>query len=268
MKGKIKSFFEIIVGISSIIACLAAVVVVPEVRSLAQLANNIIESAIPTPITLPSTNSAPVETPTEIPAILPFSTELFFSPTPIPTNIPTTLFSENFENGEAQNFTPRIGFWKVALDETGNSVYDIDNMSENRYASTSFGSVSWKDYTVSYRVRLLEYSGQKAQASLYFRWDTNTSYEQDLIFSNYVQYIGFWSGDTRTWTKIAESNFDLNAGIWYSAKIDIYGTEITTYINNERINDVQDFNQDNGQLMLSVGNNTHAQFDDILVTVR
>jgi hypothetical protein len=179
----------------------------------------------------------------------------------------SVLFSEDFEDGKSQNLIPLEGNWKVVLDETGNFVYDIDNMLGNRYVGASFGSVLWKDYTVSYRARLLEYNGQKSQITLYFRnssWGGD-SYEQNIKFDNYV-HLGFWSGNT--WTRIKSSNFNFGTDTWYSVKIEAYGQKITVYINDEKVIDIQDNRRDSGQLVLALGLNTHAQFDDILVTTK
>ena len=63
------------------------------------------------------------------------------------------LFFEDFEDGVAEGIKYIYGDWKVTTDNDGNKVYEVDNRQNTNYPGFDFGSGSWTNYIVEYRVR-------------------------------------------------------------------------------------------------------------------
>lgn len=66
-----------------------------------------------------------------------------------------TVFTDDFENGTASDWTAATGNWSVVREGSGN-VYYQSSTSEGR---TSAGSASWKDYSVEAKVKVDNFNG-------------------------------------------------------------------------------------------------------------
>jgi hypothetical protein len=197
-------------------------------------------------------------------------------PTQVPTAIPTpeqtpptssngeSVYEENFEDGRAENISYLSGNWKVIEDSDGNMVYDIDNTSSSEFPGIDFGSTRWQNYTVEYRVKMIE--GNPPWIILEFRRSNDALYKYILsIDSSHISLHYTTSGSN--WQSITTREYNLELGIWHSVQVEVQGTNIKAYVNNITMIDTTDSKISAGGLNIQVGPGTHAQFDDIRVSL-
>lgn len=177
-------------------------------------------------------------------------------------NAPVILFSEDFEDGQAQGVTFSADGWKVTSDETGNKVYEIDNSKDFDYPGIDFGLTSWNDYEIKFRMRFLD-SGD-SQAVIEFRRD-ETGYSKYVVSAESKNIKLNYTTPGTGWKLLNYAPYNISEDIWYSFRIQAQGNELKVFINNALVNQINDSRYTTGSINIQVGPYTHAQFDDIQV---
>lgn len=149
------------------------------------------------------------------------------SPTPTPTPFEgATLFSDNFEDGDAAGWTIVNGTWSVVTD--GTSVYKCNNNAAETI--TYAGSSAWTDCSVEGKVKLYE-TNPTAGAGLLGRYvDSNNFYMFRIIGPNKAQLYKRAGG---TFTLLQETDFTVQSNLIYTLKLLMKGSSITGYINGQ-----------------------------------
>lgn len=239
------------------------------------VSSEVADSPTPTP-THTATLQEIADDPTSTPTGTVVPQEVTNTPTPTPTKTPsstpnvvqpdigTVLFTEDFEDGKAQ-FIDGDGNWEVVVDETGNSVYSINASTTGFFPTASFGKNEWEDYVVECRVKFLELKGRTV-AYIAFRVSGTKKYELALEPIYNKTEIAYWHGQSETWDVLDENHLSVDVREWYSVRIEVKGTEIKAYIDDNLISTVTDTRINKGELNLIIGSDTHAHFDDIVVT--
>jgi hypothetical protein len=192
------------------------------------------------------------------------------APTPKSTSKPTPppngelVYDEDFEDGRAQNISYISGNWKVIADAEGNMVYDIDNTSNSEFPGIDFGSTRWKDYKVEYRVKMIE--GDTPWIILEFRRSADALYKYIFSIDSSETSLHYTTSGSH-WQSITTRECNLEQGIWHSVQVEVQDTNIKASVNNLTMIDTTDSKIDAGGLNIQVGPDTHAQFDDIRVTL-
>jgi len=160
----------------------------------------------------------------------------------------SALFSDDFNDGNANGWTTSGGTWSVNANEYLNTTSGLS------YA----GDAAWTNYSVEVDVSpiLSTYSG------IIGRYQSNTNYYQLEVHSGNNK-LSLWRNQNGTWTEIGSYPTTINNGTWYLLKLDMNGSTIRGYLNGvERIN-VTDTVHSAGKIALRCGNDT--RYDDIVV---
>lgn len=180
--------------------------------------------------------------------------------TPIANNI---LFEENFEDGRVDKLTYISGDWKIISDESKNNLYDMNNTTSSGYwPEIHFGSESWKNYEVKFRMRSFETG--LGWAAIGFRRD-------EINAHDYIVYIDPQGASLNYWAQVSGNHeityrsHNLERGVWHWIKVDARGTEINVFIDDVAVISTDDSRYSTGGVIMQVGYNSHIQFDDIQV---
>ncbi|HKX30076.1 MAG TPA: fibronectin type III domain-containing protein [Blastocatellia bacterium] len=136
-----------------------------------------------------------------------------------------TLFSDNFEDGNATGWTKSGGTWAVVTD--GSLVYRQSGTSADSRARA--GSTAWTNYSVQARVKPLAFNGADRYVALLARAQN----------SNHFYYLGLQNGnrlvlakrDGGTSTTLASGTISVAAGTFYTLRIDVDGSSLRGYVN-------------------------------------
>ena len=142
-----------------------------------------------------------------------------------PAGAQTVLFTDDFEDGNANGWTAFGGTWSVVTD--GTRVYRQSSGS-SRYRSGA-GSTAWTNYSVEARVKPTTWNGTDRFAGLAARLrDRYNGYVLALRSSGRVEMLRIVSG---TSTALASRPFPVTLGTWYTLRIDVVGTTLRGYVN-------------------------------------
>lgn len=171
-----------------------------------------------------------------------------------------TLFSDNFDSGNANNWTPTTGTWSVVQD-SGSGVYSQTSTSEGR---TSAGSASWSNYTVEAKVKVDNFNGTNRTYVAGRYKDGNNYYAASLYNSSggKLEIRKKVSGSSST---LATKDYALSTGVWYNVKLELSGSTIKLYINNTLELTATDSSLTTGAVGFVTGK-TLAKFDNVIVS--
>jgi len=179
-------------------------------------------------------------------------------PNPIPSE--SILFQENFEDNKPLPFSYiENGSWKRLPDETGNQVYEIDNLNLTGYPQLRFGSGDWKNYAIEFRTRILDFKSSESTVFCNFRLQDG-QYDQLIIDP---QSISLGTEPPRQ--LFGSKSISIGKGIWYSIRLEAQGMKIRVFLDNNLMIDTTDSRLTQGDITLGVAPGTYAQFDDIRV---
>jgi hypothetical protein len=212
-----------------------------------------------------------VSTPTSIRTSIPASTPTL-APTSTPASTPTstlTLFEEDFEDDKAQGFKFQEGNWRIVVDSEGNRVLDLDNTSSCCLSEASFGSTTWADYAVEYRVKFLKVRQDDGTIiDLFFRKSEGSfggAYYIQSITGNWVVVFYVPSGG-QDWNVLgSERVLSFSTDIWYFVRVEVQGENIRVFLDDYPLIELQEPSIISGSVGLAIERSIHAQFDDIKV---
>lgn len=178
----------------------------------------------------------------------------------LPSVFAANLFSDNFEDGDANGWTTQNGTWSVVQDG-GSYVYKQTASIEGR-AST--GNISWTDYAVEANVKVDNWNGTNRTYVAGRYQDGNNFYAASLYNSNggKLEIRKKVSGSTTT---LATIDYPLATGTWYTVKLDIVGSTIRMYVNGVLQLTATDSSLTSGAVGL-VAYKTSASFDQVVVS--
>src|SRR6185295_11794582 len=127
----------------------------------------------------------------------------------------STLFSDNFDDGNANGWTAAAGAWAVVQD-SGSGVYALTTTgTEGR---TSAGSQTWTNYTVEARVKVTNFGGSNRVLLAGRLLDFNNYYAASLFNSGggQLEIRRKVSGSSTT---LVSKAFALATGTWYTVRL-------------------------------------------------
>jgi len=170
-----------------------------------------------------------------------------------------SVFCDNFESGTAQ-WTPLQGTWATATD--GSSVYTCA-LGTNE-ARSQAGSLSWTDYTVSARIKLIQLTtGRRIYLAARFT-DADNWYG-----------AGFYAGTpgvqvrkklTGTSTTLNSATFTWIANQWYLVAFKVSGSTLTMFIDGAQVVTATDTSFATGSIAL-LADQSQISVDNVVVTV-
>lgn len=172
----------------------------------------------------------------------------------------SSLFSDNFEDANANGWNIQYGDWSIVLDN-GSYVYYQANTVEGR---TWAGSSSWKDYSVTSKVKVEDFNGSNC-AFVCARYKDGNNYYAASLYNNSGGKLQI-RRKTKGSTKILVSKpYPLTSGVWYTVKLEVKGEQINMYINGELELTATDGSLTSGGIGL-IAYKVQAKFDDVVVT--
>ncbi|WP_339316045.1 family 16 glycoside hydrolase [Paenibacillus sp. FSL R10-2734] len=172
---------------------------------------------------------------------------------------PITLFQDDFEDNNYSGWTTSGGAWSVVDDGSKT----LSQASASGEALAYSGDASWRDYTYSARIKLLN---AYANAGLLFRY---------ADASNYYMFRLNDSGDKAelfkktagTLTMVSSANVTVTPGQWSDLKVTVSGNKITAFVGGSQLMEWTDtaVQPAGGEIGIRMHSST-ARIDDVKVT--
>ncbi|MBV1853172.1 pectate lyase [Catellatospora sp. NEAU-YM18] len=171
-----------------------------------------------------------------------------------------TLFSDNFDDGDASGWSKSGGDWTVVAD--GSSVFQQSN-TDSSLARQFAGSSSWTNYTVSARVKPTGFNGSGSYAALGARsTGSSTRYQVALLNSGRAE-LQVVNGSTVT--VVGGTNLTVSMGTWYTLQVTVSGSTLTGWVNGQQVASGSSSQFSTGRIVL-VTSYAAARFDDVVVS--
>jgi pectate lyase len=164
-----------------------------------------------------------------------------------------TLFSDDFDDGNASGWSTSGGTWSVSSGGYSQS-------STGASAKALAGSTSWTTATASARVRANTFSGSGSRGiGVAARVQSTSSFYALVLTPTSVQIR---KGATTT---LASASFSAATGTWYTLTLSATGSSLVGSVNGTQVLSTSDSSYATGRAGL-VANYTAGSFDDVLVT--
>jgi pectate lyase len=171
----------------------------------------------------------------------------------------TTLFSDDFEDGNSTGWSTSGGSWSVTAD--GTKVYRQGGTSADARA---LAGSSWGDQSVQARVKPISFNGSDRFVAVLARVQSSTSYYYlALRSSGTLELKKLSSGSSTT---LASKSFSVSTGSWYTLRLEARGSTLTGYVNGAQQLSATDTAFASGKIGLATFY-ASASFDDVLVTM-
>ena len=170
------------------------------------------------------------------------------------------LFSDDFNDGNANGWTSTSGSWSVATD--GTPVYRVGTNGGN--VRSSAGSSTWTSYSVQARLKPLSFSSSSVRwVSLLGRYrDTGNYYYVALQNDNLLRLRKFVGSSSTT---LAEKAFTVATGTWYTVRLDLDGSALRVFVNGTLQLSASDSTFPSGRIGVA-GYGASASYDDVVVS--
>lgn len=182
---------------------------------------------------------------------------------------PSTLFLDDFDDGDADGWTPTSESWSVVVD--GSGVYQqSDADSTSQYISAVTGTC-WADQVVEARVKIVDWNGNSTSnaAGLFARYvSAQTHYFVGMNSGNNGElFIGKRAGSTSNAPeRIAQQNdMDWETDTWYTLRLEVVGTSLKAYLDDTLMLETTDEQITSGGVAVGA-RHVNVRFDDVKVT--
>ncbi|MCW6005250.1 DUF1080 domain-containing protein, partial [Micromonospora sp. CPCC 205371] len=170
-----------------------------------------------------------------------------------------TVFSDDFNDSNANGWTTSGGSWSVVND--GTPTYQQGGTSSDARARA--GSTSWTNYTVTTRVKPTAVNGSNRFVAVLARAQSATSYYYLALRSNNTVELKKLVNGSSTTFATASVTFTLNT--WYTLSLEVSGSTLRGTVNGGTPLTATDTQFSSGQIGVATFN-ASARFDDVLVT--
>ena len=169
-----------------------------------------------------------------------------------------TLFTDTFDDGNADGWTRSGGSWGVVTDGTP----VLRQTSTSATARALAGDPTWTDSAVQARVKPLAFNGADRPVSVLIRAKNTSNFiSMSLRSSGRVELAKVTGG---TSTTLAFSSVEVTAGTWRTLRLEAFGTALRGYLDGRLILRALDSSPAAGRIGLGTLN-ASAEFDDVLV---
>ncbi|GAA1867580.1 pectate lyase family protein [Asanoa iriomotensis] len=171
-----------------------------------------------------------------------------------------TLFSDDFNDGEASGWSKSGGDWSVV---TEGSPTFTQSKTDSELAREFAGQTSWTAYSVQARVKPLSFNGSNRLVALAARSSSATKmYRLALTNANRAELQAV---DGSSVTVIGSASLTVSTGTWYTLRIDANGSTVSGFVNGTRIASGSNSAHSAGRIGL-VTVFASARFDDVVVS--
>jgi hypothetical protein len=178
------------------------------------------------------------------------------------------MFDENFDDGIANGIAIANTRWGIIDDNNGGKLFQLDNMSGSDWIGFTLATISIGNGTLEYKVNLDNYSNYSGAIACHFRSTSDNRYVFGLAADTNSISINYQGTDTNNlWRPLdnAVVAFIVKKNTWFEVRIDFYGDEITSYLDEKELLSTADSRLKTGGIDCAVAPRTIAQFDDLRV---
>jgi len=176
------------------------------------------------------------------------------------------LFSDDFEDGNADDWLPLRGDWAVVDDGSGNFVYEMLQPDPPQEQRTMAGDLSWADYAVEARVKITNPNGTNRAYVCGRLQDFNNYYAASLYMNSSGGKLELRKKyQSSTQPNLADKAYPLSTDVWYTVKLEFIGSTINMYVNGVLELTATDADMPSGAIGLDAYR-TSVQYDDVVVT--
>ncbi|WP_329105058.1 pectate lyase [Micromonospora sp. NBC_01699] len=170
-----------------------------------------------------------------------------------------TLFADNFEGGNSNNWSKSGGSWSV----TGDGSQVLRQSSTSSDARATAGTATWTDYTVQARVKPTAFNGTDRSIGLAARVQTSSSYYALVLTNAGRLELRERSGGTQT--VLASAPATVTVGGWHTLALEVTGTGLRGLLNGAALVNATDSTLTSGRVGLLAAY-ANGSFDDVTVT--
>jgi pectate lyase len=170
-----------------------------------------------------------------------------------------TLFSDDFNDGEASGWSRSGGSWSVLAD--GSPAYR--QTSTGADAKAQAGQLSWTNYVVQAKVKPLAYNGADRSVSVLGRVQNMTNYYYVALRSTGVVELGKRVGGG--FVSLATAPTSTQTGTSRTVTLQLSGSTLTGLVDGQPLVSAVDSSFSSGKIGLSTYY-ASASFDDVTVT--
>ncbi|WP_144122310.1 family 16 glycoside hydrolase [Catellatospora sichuanensis] len=169
-----------------------------------------------------------------------------------------TLFSDDFEDGNATGWSSSGGSWSVVVD--GTRAYRQSSTSAD--AKSLSGTASWTDYTVSARVKPIAFGNNTRAAGIAARASSTSSfYSLVLVGAGRAELRRTSGGGVAV---LAQAATTVTPGAWHTLALQVTGSTLRGSVNGVQLVTGTDATFGTGRIGL-LGSYASAAFDDVQV---
>ncbi|MCM3748878.1 hypothetical protein M3223_16105 [Paenibacillus pasadenensis] len=168
-----------------------------------------------------------------------------------------SLFSDNFEDGNAQGWTGITGAWSIVTDATFAYKQSTNTATE---AVTTTGNANWTDYDVRADVNLKS-TASGAATGIIGRYKDNNNYYLLRLSTNQVQLLKKVNG---TFSTVASKPYTVNLNTVYNLKLSMKGGSLVGSVNGVEELTVSDSSLTTGKIGFRAYSQA-ATFDNVQV---
>ncbi|GAA1606623.1 family 16 glycoside hydrolase [Catellatospora bangladeshensis] len=169
-----------------------------------------------------------------------------------------TLFTDDYEDGNASGWSSSGGSWSVVTD--GSRAYRQSSTSAD--AKSLSGTTTWTDYTVSARVKPIAFGSSARSTGVAARAQSTSSFYSFVLVGAGRAELRRTSGGGVT--VLAQAATAVAPGTWYTLALSVSGTTLRGAVNGTQLVTATDAAFSTGRIGL-VGQYASASFDDVQV---
>ncbi|MFG1992411.1 polysaccharide lyase family 1 protein [Actinoplanes sp. NPDC048988] len=170
-----------------------------------------------------------------------------------------TLFSDNFDDGDANGWSRSGGSWSVVTD--GSPAFRQTSTGAN--ARVLAGTTSWADYTVRARVKPIAFAATGRTAGVAARVRSSSEYYAFVLTGGGAAQLQRVSGGTATVLGTAAAG-GAATGAWRVLALTVQGSTLTGSVDGAAVVRATDSTLSSGRIGL-LASYASASFDDVVV---
>jgi len=170
-----------------------------------------------------------------------------------------TLFSDDFQDGNANGWTKSGGSWTIVTDGT----LAYRQSSTGADAKAQAGSLTWGNYSAQARVRAIAFNGSNRHVALLARAQNMTNYYYLGLTNTGGVQLGKRVGGG--FTTLASGVSGVPTGTFATLRLEAFGTALRGFVNGAQVVSATDGTFSAGKVGLATFF-ASASFDDVLVT--
>jgi pectate lyase len=175
-----------------------------------------------------------------------------------PSAYADTLFSDNFEDGNANGWSSSGGSWSVVSD---GSLVDRQSNATSERARHFAGSASWTNYVVQARVKPVSFNGTGVVAIAARAVSSTRMYRLALTNANRVE-LQAMNGSAIT--VLGALSFTVSTSTFVTVRLQVNGSAISGSVNGTQVGSANDTSNAAGRIGLFT-EFASASFDDVTV---